>query len=88
MADSDYKMKTSSSTGSFVAKYFLDGQLLGEGKDSAAADPYRRLKGVRYFLPLDLVVLHDSAQPLRLVRGKVLHDHHYDIWVHDCRRHV
>jgi len=46
MADSDYNMKKSSSAGSFVAKYFLDGQLLGEGKDSAAADPYRRLKGV------------------------------------------
>jgi len=46
MSDTESNMKKSSSAGSFIAKYFLDGQLLGEGKDEAAADPYRRLKGV------------------------------------------
>jgi len=46
MSDADYNMKKSSSAGSFMAKYFLEGQLLGEGKDVIAADPYRRAKGI------------------------------------------
>jgi len=39
-------MKRSSSAGSFIAKYFMEGQLVGEGREEHAADPYRRLKGV------------------------------------------
>lgn len=39
-------MKKSSSAGSFIAKYFMEGQLVGEGRESHAADPFRRLKGV------------------------------------------
>lgn len=39
-------MKKSSSAGSFIQKYFMEGQLVGEGREDHAADPYRRLKGV------------------------------------------
>jgi len=39
-------LKRSSSAGSFIAKYFMEGQLVGEGREEHAADPYRRLKGV------------------------------------------
>jgi uncharacterized membrane protein YfcA len=47
MSDTDApEMKKSSSAASFVAKYFMEGQLLGEGKDDVGSDPYRRLKGV------------------------------------------
>lgn len=44
--DGQPKMKKSSSAGSFVAKYFMEGQLVGEGREDHAADPHRRLKGV------------------------------------------
>eukprot|EP00240_Pyramimonas_obovata_P004990 CAMPEP_0118931978 /NCGR_PEP_ID=MMETSP1169-20130426/8874_1 /TAXON_ID=36882 /ORGANISM="Pyramimonas obovata, Strain CCMP722" /LENGTH=404 /DNA_ID=CAMNT_0006874561 /DNA_START=81 /DNA_END=1295 /DNA_ORIENTATION=+ len=39
-------IKRSSSAGSFIQKYFAEGQLIGEGREAHAADPYRRLKGV------------------------------------------
>jgi len=39
-------MKKGGSVSSFIAKYFLDGQLLGEGKEVLAAETYRRAKGV------------------------------------------
>mmetsp|Transcript_14828 Transcript_14828/g.31852 ORF Transcript_14828/g.31852 Transcript_14828/m.31852 type:complete len:405 (-) Transcript_14828:160-1374(-) len=39
-------IKRSSSAGSFIQKYFMEGQLVGEGREEHAADPYRRLKGV------------------------------------------
>lgn len=44
--DGENTMKRSSSAGSFIAKYFAEGQLIGEGREEHAADPYRRLKGV------------------------------------------